>query len=212
MDLWVFDNDGTLYDDSETHKNFMDIFCEYSSNLLRVPIHEVSIRLVELKNKWNTEFSIIALMREFEVDYADVVSNTYLKVDLEKCNVPKSDLMRKKVLNSILSEKIVLTNNPSIFARRILSHIGLANCFSDLIGMEETRFFGKPDMRAFQIVESRHPNYDRIIFCDDSLKNLDAAHKMGWITIWYRPLNADNGEVGGKHLVINSFNEIRNIT
>lgn len=211
MDLWVFDNDGTLYDDSDTQEKFMDIFHEYSSSLLGVPIQEVSIRLVELKNKWNTEFSIIALMREFEVDYADVVCNTYLRVDLEKCNVPKSDLMRKKVLDGILSEKIVLTNNPSIFARRILSHIGLVNCFSDFIGMEETRFFGKPDMRAFQIVESRHPNYDRIIFCDDSLINLDAAHKMGWTTVWCKSLNADGGETNGKHLVINSFNEIRNI-
>lgn len=211
MDLWVFDNDGTLYDDSDTQEKFMDIFHEYSSSLLGVPIHEVSAQFAKLKNKWNTEFSIIALMKEFGVDYANVVNKTYLKVDLEKCNIPKSDPVRKMALDDILTKKIVFTNNPSVFARRVLSYLGLADCFSDFVGMEETCFFGKPDMRAFQIVESRHPNYDRIIFCDDSLKNLEMAHQMGWITVWYRPLKADNGETNGKHLVINSFNEIRDI-
>jgi len=207
LDLWVFDNDGTLYDDSATQERFMEIFCEYSSNLLGVPIKETSVQLLKLKNKWNTEFSIIALMNEFGVDYSEVVNNTYLKVDLEKCNVPKSDSMRKQALDDILAEKIVFTNNPSIFARRVLSRLGLDGCFSDFVGMEETCFFGKPDTRAFKAVESRHQGYDRIFFCDDSLKNLEVAHQMGWITIWFNSKNMKM-EAEHDHLVIGSFEEI----
>ena len=210
MDLWIFDNDGTLYDDSETHKNFMEIFSEYSSKLLGVPIQEVSAQLVKLKNKWNTGFPVIALMKEFGIDYSEIVDNTYLKINLEKCNVPKYDHVRKKALDNILADKVVFTNNPSVFARRVLLRLGLDRCFSDFVGMEEACFFGKPDIRAFKALEFRHQGYTRIIFCDDSLKNLEVAHQIGWITVWYRPLIVDV-KTGGKHLVVNSFNGIERL-
>lgn len=210
MDLWVFDNDGTLYDDFGTQKIFMEIFSGYSSNLLGVPPQEVPAQLAKLKNKWNTEFSVIALMKEFGVDYSEMVNNTYLKIDLKKCNVPKFDPVRKRALDNILEKKIVFTNNPSAFARRVLLYAGLESCFSDFVGMEEANFFGKPDLRAFKIVEARHPECSRIIFCDDSLKNLDAAHQMGWTTILYKPLSVDS-EAGGKHLTISSFDGIKGL-
>ena len=210
MNLWVFDNDGTLYDDSGTQKIFMEIFSGYSSNLLGVPVQEVSVQLAKLKNKWNTEFSIIALMKEFGVDYSEVVNNTYLKIDLGKCNVSRSDLVRKMALDNILEKKIVFTNNPSVFARRVFSYAGLESCFSDFVGMEEANFCGKPDLRAFKVVEARHPECSRIIFCDDSLKNLDAAHQMGWTTILYKPLSVDS-ETGGNHLIISSFDGIKGL-
>ena len=210
MDLWVFDNDGTLYDDSGTQKNFMEIFSGYSSSLLGVTSEEVVPQLTKLKNKWDTEFSIIALMKEFGIDYSEMVNKTYLMVDFEKCNVPEFDSVRKKALSEISAEKIVFTNNHSVFARRVLSRIGLDGHFSDFVGMEEAKFFGKPDPRAFKIIEDRHPGYDRIIFCDDSLKNLDAAHQMGWTTILYKPLSVD-AEAGGKHIIINSFDNIKDL-
>lgn len=210
MDLWVFDNDGTLYDDSGTKKNFMEIFFEYASNLLGVPNEEVATQLSKLKNKWRTEFSVVVLMKEFGVDYSEVVNSTYLRVDFEKCNVPKNDHVRKAVLDNILAEKIVFTNNPAVFARRVLSYVGLEENFSSFVGMEEAKFFGKPDPRAFKIVEARHPKCSRIIFCDDSLKNLDVAHQMGWVTIWYRPRSADV-ETNDKHIIINSFSDINGV-
>lgn len=40
--------------------------------------------------------------------------------------------MRKKALDNILADKIVFTNNPSVFARRVLLHLGLDKCFSDI--------------------------------------------------------------------------------
>jgi len=210
MDLWVFDNDGTLYDDSETHRNFMEIFSEYSTVFLKVPVQEVPTQMARLKSKWNTEFSAIALMKEFRIDYSEVVRNTYLKIDLEKCNVPKSDLARKRALDDLLAKKIVFTNNPSQFARRVLAHVGLESCFSDFVGMEEMCFVGKSDIRAFHAVEARHKGFNRIVLCDDSLKNLEMARQIGWTTVWYK---RNDGEIVAEHnhLVITSFAELKNI-
>lgn len=209
-DLWVFDNDGTLYDDSETHRNFMEIFFEYSVIFLNVPVQEVPTQMAKLKSKWNTEFSAIALMKEFKIDYSEVVRNTYLKIDLEKCKVPKSDLTRKRALDDLLAKKIVFTNNPSQFARRVLAHVGLESCFSDFVGMEEMCFVGKSDIRAFQAIESRHQGFKRIILCDDSLKNLGMARQIGWTTVWYKSQDAKTEAEDG-HPVITSFDGLKSI-
>lgn len=211
MDLWVFDNDGTLYDDSGTHRSFIEIFSEYSSTLLGVSTKEASEQVTRLKSKWSTEFSAVALMREFGISYSEIVANTYLRIDLEKCNVPGFDLARKRALDAIMGEKIVFTNNPSVFARRVLSYVGLEKCFSDFVGMEETNFSGKPNLGAFQYVESRHPGHGRIIFCDDSCKNLDVALKMGWNTVLYQPSHVEADTISHEHIIISSFSELSNL-
>lgn len=207
MDLLVFDNDGTLYDDFGTGEQFMRIFFQYFSWLLGIPIEHASSEVARLKTKWNTEFSILALMKEHNVAFAEIVNNTYLKIKLEECNITTPDITKVNILNSIKSRKVVFTNNPSIFARHVLSYIGLAGCFDDFIGMEETEFCLKPDPRAYRVVENRHSGFDRIIFCDDSLKNLETARKVGWVTVWCKPRNMDI-ELGEGHLIIRSFEEL----
>lgn len=210
MDLWVFDNDGTLYDDSIAKEQFMKILSEYVSQLLNIPIDQVLSEITRLKLKWNTDATVVALMKEYKLDFAKIVGDTYLKIKLEKCSISAPDLARFSILNAIPWPKVVFTNNPSVFARYILSYVGLAGCFSDFIGIQETRFYGKPDLKAYKTVEKRHKGFNRIIFCDDSLKNLDVARKLGWITVWYNPQSVDITNNSG-HLVISSFEELRKL-
>lgn len=210
MDLWVFDNDGTLYNDFGAGEKFMRILFQYVSRLFNIPVDQVPDEVARLKEKWHTEFSILALMKEHGIDFSEMVRNTYLKIELDECNIVAPDIARLSVLSSIDSRKVVFTNNPSAFARYVLSYVGLDDCFSDIIGMEETGFCEKPDLRAYRAVESRQGGFNRIIFCDDSLKNLETARGLGWITVWCKPQNA-RIETGQGHLVVSSFEELRRI-
>ena len=208
MNLWVFYNDGTLYDDDSSGKQFMEIALAYYANILGTPRESTPGRLTELKRKWQTEFSIIAVMRECDVSFNDVVNNTYLRVDLEQCGIPNSDPVKRDVLNLLAGEKVVLTNNPSLWARKVLSRIGLMDCFSDVIGMEETNLQIKPNPEAYRVTEQRHKGFNRIIFCDDALKNLGTARERGWLTILYDPAGMRTKQTEG-HIVISSFDELR---
>jgi len=210
MDLWVFDNDGTLYDDFGADEKFMKILFQYASTLLGIPVEDVPAEIKKLKDKWHTEFSILALMREYSIDFSEMVQNTYLKITLDECGIIAPDIMRFDVLSSIDSHKVVFTNNPSVFAQRVLSYVGLKTCFADFIGIEETNFCEKPNHRAYKVVEGRHGGFNRIIFCDDSLNNLETARRMGWTTIWCKPKNL-NVEMGRGHIVISSFKELKTI-
>jgi len=76
--------------------------------------------------------------------------------------------------------------------------------------MEEAGFCEKLNPQAYKVVENRHRGYNRIIFCDDSLKNLETARSLGWTTIWCKPKNAIPETESG-HLVISSFEELKKI-
>ncbi len=208
MNLWVFDNDGTLYDDFGAGKKFMEILLPYASKLLQVSVDQTETAINQLKVKWNTEFSVLALVKELNIDFNEIVENTYLKVDLELCGVyPNS--ATKTALKEILSPKIVFTNNPSKFAKYVLSYLELNDQFTDFIGMEELNFQSKPALETYRTVEKLYPQYDQFYFCDDSLKNLDAAHQLGWKTFWLKQPK-DYKLTTSIHFTIESLSELKN--
>lgn len=208
MGLWVFDNDGVLYDCTAAEQEFSAIFIAYFSRLLACSSSEVERLRTHLRKKHQTESSVFAFAQEFDLDFDEIVANTYLKIDLERCGVPHQDEERLRVLQAIPAPKVVLTNGPSVFARSVLDHIGLLGCFGEIIGIAETGFCYKPDTRAFASVERRLPGFDRYIYCDDSVMNLDAAQIFGWKTIWFCPQGAPSPS---QHAVVRSFQEISSL-
>jgi putative hydrolase of the HAD superfamily len=208
VDLWVFDNDGTLYDDRVTQRTFMAILSRYVTEQFNIAPNQIAAHLTSLRAKWETELSVVALAREYDLNFADVVTSTYLQLDLSQCGVTTPDLAKRAVLQSISSPKVVLTNNPSAFARRVLRFVGLEDCFVDIVGIEEVGFLGKPHGGAYrQVVERLQTKFDRIILCDDSLKNLDAARQLGWFTIHSSATNPVPINTFG-HLAVSAFEEL----
>ncbi len=207
MNLWIFDNDGTLYNDFGAGKKFMEILLPYTSTLLKIPISETEEKINQLKTKWNTEFSAMALVKELNISLEEVVNNTYLKVDLSQCQINPSS-KTKSSLKKIESDKIVFTNNPSNFARYVLNYLELSDQFIDFIGMEETHFRSKPDPEAYKIVEERRPGYSKYLFCDDSIKNLDAAKQIGWTTYWLKPAGSQLETIN--HITVDSITDLEN--
>ena len=48
MDLWVFDNDGTLYDDFAAGEKFMGILFQYVSQLLDISVEQAVAEIARL--------------------------------------------------------------------------------------------------------------------------------------------------------------------
>lgn len=204
IDLWVFDNDGTLYDDKLVHAEFARHLASYLAGYLGIPSADAEIVGKQLRVKYSTSSTVIALVREFKLDISEVIERTYLRIDLDSCQVLTKDPERDEALKHIGGRKLILTNNPSVFARRIVERIGLLRHFDDIVGMEETAFVLKPNPGAFLTVMRRHPDATRIFLCDDSLENLDVAATLGWKTVWYSPNNDGNNSVS-PHTILRSF-------
>lgn len=213
MDLWIFDNDGTLYDDTSLNHAFSEIMTVYVSRIVGCSVEEATALIAMLKIKHQTMFSILAITREFGIDFEKAVYDTYLQLNLKDCGIVSIDTERKTALCNLSGDKIVFTNNPSGFARRVLVQVGLFECFNDCIGMEETGFLSKPDPRAFEIIHNRFQGYRQIFFCDDSLENLEIGKQYGWRTIWFqsRLTTKVSGTVVCGHPVLRSFADLKGI-
>jgi len=190
MDLWVFDNDNTLYGDAEVGHTFFRHLAQYVSELLNIQIDDVSAEILRLKQKWDVKFSVIALIKEYDLDFDEVVQQSYMKVDLKQCGIKGGDQIRWQALNSIIAKKIVFTNNASSFAQYVLSYVGLDGFFSDIIGMKEMNFLPKPHIYGYKLIEKKYSKFDRIIFCDDRVENLAIAKLSHYNLVMINKLRA----------------------
>lgn len=206
-DLWIFDNDGTLYSDENAYSQFRDLLLGYIPSMRGIDETGKEQLIAALKNKTAVTSTLFALHREKGLDFDETIAATCLQIDLDKCQLLSPDLERRQALESIPAEKVVFTNNASAYALRVLRYVGLDACFSQIIGVQETGGLSKPDHKAFRFVHELFPRYDRKFFCDDKREFLDVAREFGWHTIWYQPLS-DSQPDRSPHRVIRSFAEL----
>ncbi len=205
--LWVFDNDGTLYDDGAAHQQFRKLLAEYVASKLARSWEEAEELLARIKAEVGKGSVVLALMREFGIDFDDLVQNVYLRIEFAGCITLVPGL--RKHLLAVPEPKVVLTNNPSEYACKVLQHLGIADCFERIFGMREVGFSLKPDPQAFGTVRQQFPEAEEFVLCDDRVDHLDEARRQGWRTIWYRPSNSTLGSETCDHQIISSFEEIR---
>jgi len=188
LDFWIFDNDNTLYESRGAEKAFSALFERYAHTHLGIPPDKLETVTERLKAAHRTPSTFIACMREFSIDTEVAIAATYLSIDLEACGVTRGDPLRQATLARLKGPKIVFTNNPASYARKVLAHRDLLSFFSDILGMHELQYHQKPHRPAFECVaRTIPPSARRVFFCDDSLENLEVGKSFGWQTIWYNP-------------------------
>jgi putative hydrolase of the HAD superfamily len=81
--------------------------------------------------------------------------------------------------------KVILTNADAAHARRVLTVLGLQDCFKTIIDIKAMAPYCKPMPEAFQIALQRagEPDASRCVLVDDAGHNCRAARQMGLYTI-----------------------------
>jgi putative hydrolase of the HAD superfamily len=176
----VFDNDGTLYKiPAKFEKYVVRLIIKYLSKKLGFSERKIKKLRSQLKKKYSTQSTFFAFRSEFEINEKDFLKHTFLAVN------PGDFLQKDKKLIEILSKlegkKIVLTNNPSEFAKRILKTLGVEDFFDFVIGESEIKYKHKPNEEPFNIVSKKCRG--KKIMIDDNLRNLLTAKKLGFETI-----------------------------
>lgn len=185
MHIWVFDNDGTLYDDSGTEQAFMTILWQFLSERTRMGTDEVKPYLDAIKQKWETKFSVVAIANELAIDIDTLIKDLYLSLDLTQCDVRLTDPDIPEVVSQLGQRRAVLTNNPSNFAKQILSHVEIAHLFEKVIGMTEVNYQLKPQKNAYSTLELAFPEADSFTLVDDRSENVAGAVNAGWVGVLF---------------------------
>lgn len=180
--LWVFDNDGTLYQNTQKVRAAVEArMVEFISRAFRCNKTEAENKRRELLRRHSTEYTLIALMRE-GVDPDEFMNATYLSVDLTECGIERNVILLDS-LQKLPGKKIVLTNNPSGFARIILERVGVIDLFSHVYGMFEVGFVSKPSPEAFVVLAQAVRAGQKVFYLDDSEANLLYPSTLGCTTI-----------------------------
>jgi putative hydrolase of the HAD superfamily len=127
--------------------------------------------------------TLIGLIRNHAIDPEDFLHYVH-DVDIEQ-NIKVNPLLAKN-LAQIPLKKILFTNSCRYYAGKVLSVLGLYECFEHpIIDIRHMRFFPKPHPNAYNtILNYFQLTGDQCIMIDDSFDNLKTAVSFGMQTIW----------------------------
>lgn len=181
-DLWVFDNDGTLYPNpKDLELSVVALMNSYIAEFYGIRKEDAPKKRHDILKKHGTKYTLVALKNE-GVDENHFIQSTYLAIKPGEYGITQN-LKLRKLISSLEGEKIVMTNNPSQFAELILKSLGIRDLFSGIIGMKELNYIQKPNTRAFEILQIFLKNGKKVIFIDDELDNIKIAKQIGCKTI-----------------------------
>ncbi|KAH7440196.1 hypothetical protein KP509_04G095900 [Ceratopteris richardii] len=183
MECLIFDLDDTLYSSSTgiescCSKNIVDFMVQR----LCIPVEGVEDLCLRLyKSHGTTMAGLIALGYAFDFDeYHEFVHGRL------PYHVLREDPALRSLLLSLPHRKIVFTNADRVHASKVLSILGVEDCFEKVINFDTInpknsgRIICKPSLEAFErAISIAGVDPAKTLFFDDSLRNIEAARLAG---------------------------------
>jgi len=182
MKSLLLDLDCTLYPPENTIFLSMGIrITDYIQIVLKISRSEAEI----LRDRYWKEYglTLIGLIRNHSIDPEDFLHYVH-DVDIKKNIQPNPDFAKE--LNQIPLQKILFTNSCKYYAGKVLSALGMADCFErPVFDIRQMQFYPKPHPKAYEILLNYFQlNGNQCIMIDDSKDNLRTALSFGMKTIW----------------------------
>ena len=192
--VWLFDLDNTLHDASHA------IFPSINRQMTRYIEHHLKLCNEEAhalrRHYWQRYgATLLGLTRHHGTSPSHFLAETHRLDDLPSMLVYERAL--GAMLRKLPGRKIVFSNGPIDYARRVLAAMRLDKAFDDVFAIEHMRYQPKPGMRAFRHLLRDHGlQAKRCILVEDSIDNLRPAKGLGMRTVWIsrstrRPAHVD---------------------
>ena len=127
--------------------------------------------------------TLTGLIRNHATDPRHFLRATHDFTALDRMVVREPGL--RATLSRLPGRKLVFSNAPAHYASAVLSVLGIADLFDDLVSIEHTGYRPKPDCYGFlKLFRRNRVRADACIMVEDTLANLKTAKKLGMSTIW----------------------------
>jgi len=189
-DCFLFDMDNTLYPPSAGLFAQIDRRMEaYVGRLLG--LDRVAARQVQKRYFHEHGTTLRGLMLSHGVDPHEFLAEVH---DID-CSVLVPDARLRAALLALPGRRLVFTNGDRAYAERVLSALGILDCFEAIFDIEAAGWHPKPDPRAYrQLVAAHGLDPARALFAEDMAHNLMPAKALGMTTLW-----VNNGSERGAH-------------
>lgn len=201
--IW-FDLDATLYSiDTGLWAQIGQRIESYLLNVMRFPPDRLKEMKLDYFTRYGTTLRGLQLNQQVDTrDYLNYVHDVPVREYLQ----PDPEL--RALLLALPQSRWVFTNSDQGHAERVLDALAIRDCFTGLITVESLEFECKPNRPAYEAALriSQETDPRRVLFLDDSARNLAAAHKLGIRTILVDPQAAhpdyQNGLPAGVDLAL----------
>ncbi|KAI9118386.1 hypothetical protein K1719_010718 [Acacia pycnantha] len=131
----------------------------------------------------------------YDFDYDDYHSFVHGRLPYEKLH---ADFHLRTLLLSLPVRKVIFSNANKVHVAEVLKRLGLEGCFDEIICFETlnqsdasgsafapTSILCKPQEIAFEVaLRKADINPRKTLFFDDSIRNIQAAKRVGLHTVW----------------------------
>ncbi len=189
--VWLFALDNTLHNAS--HAIFPAMVVKMNAYMARVlgdgvtPASPEEISATRARYWQRYGATLLGLVRHHGVDAAHFLRETHDLPELEAMIRHERGL--GQLLRRLPGRKILLTNAPREYARKVVGHMGIGRHFSGQVTIESMwvhrKLRPKPSrvmLRRLMRREGLDPR--RCILVEDTLENLRSAHALGMRTVW----------------------------
>jgi len=186
IDTWVFDLDNTLYPASKP------VFSQIDKKMQSFIAARLSItraNALKLQKKYYKQYgtTLFGLMKNHNVNAEEFLEYVH---DIDYSVLNRENEL-KNAIDTLQGRKIIYTNGSHEHATNTLKALGINDCFHSIYDITASDYMPKPRNAAFKSFIKKYnitPNHT--LMFEDSLKNLETAHKLGIMTALIR--NNDN--------------------
>ncbi len=186
--LLLFDLDETLYPTTSGLWNAIaQRMQDYMVERIGIPSDQVDTIRRSYFEKYGT--TLRGLQANYQVDALDFLRYVH-DIPLGQVLEPDPDL--RPLLLSLPQRKWICTNADRGHAQRVLSYLGIADCFAGITDIVDADFDPKPSRVFYQTALSMAGVQDpqSCVLFDDLPRNLEPASVMGLTTVLVRPETA----------------------
>src|SRR6266852_6294543 len=177
----LFDLDNTLYPpECGLLQHLDDRINEFVSGRLRLSLEETKALRRRYIEQYGT--TLHGLQAEHGLPPSEYLAAVHNGVPLGQFLNRDEELLA--ALAAIEIEKVVFTNAPREYARRVMQCLGLDSHFRVVIDLEFHEYTGKPFREAYErVVAHLEVRPEECVLVEDTLRNLRAAKELGMITV-----------------------------
>jgi putative hydrolase of the HAD superfamily len=176
-----FDLDDTLYPaQSGLWEAIRDRMNKYMDNLLGMPRDQITALRQSYLETYGT--TLRGLQHNYHVDADEYLAYVH---DIPLDTYIQPDPTLRTLLLSLPQRRWIFTNSDINHSRRVMSILGVDDCFDGIIDIRALGFVCKPDPLAYHraLELAKVPGPKHSILFDDSPRNLAPAREMGFHTV-----------------------------
>lgn len=197
--IWLFDYDLTLYgaDEHCVIDSLDERISQTVQNATGVDMETAhKIRKDYLLRFGTTLAGLQAMHGVKPDDFFDFIHQP------EFLTYPKPSPEKRDLIKSLPGHRYVFTNGRRDWSEAGMEHMGIRDCFEDIFDLKQMDWIGKPHESAYEKVEKwlaqklqvdalasqTYADPSQVILLDDSVRNLEPAHRRGWKTVLVNPV------------------------